>query len=97
MLETILLLISFFTIFTIGILFERYILQQADQKKPVDFFNKQKDIKNNTSNISIDSSKVVLDIKKNNVEKHYDELGKKTKTKDNTQSAISKLKNMKGR
>jgi hypothetical protein len=44
---------------------------------------------------SIDSSKVVIDIKTEGMEKKYDSLGETTQSTENISNSINKLKNMK--
>lgn len=49
-----------------------------------------------TNKVSIDDTKVVIDIKTSNLEKKYDSLGDIKQTNENISSSINKLKNMKG-
>jgi hypothetical protein len=49
-----------------------------------------------TTNISIDSTKIVTKIDTNNLEKKYDHLGEKKSSQENIENSVSKLKNMKG-
>ena len=46
--------------------------------------------------ISIDNTKVVVDIKTEGLEKKYDSLGDVKNTQENISGSINKLKNMKG-
>jgi|LakMenE27Jul10ns_1017307.scaffolds.fasta_scaffold00295_2 hypothetical protein len=64
------------------------------QNKPKSFFDKES-ISDNQK-ITIDNSKVVTEIKTDNLEKKYDQLGTTTQSTENISSAINKLKNMKG-
>lgn len=62
------------------------------------FFEKQKE--NNKQEkrkkIEIDNTKVVLDIKTDNLEKKFDKLGTSSKSKNDIKSSINKLKSMRG-
>ena len=62
--------------------------------KPKSFFDKSED--NIGQKITIDSSKVITDIKTDSLEKKYDQLGTTVNSDENISSAINKLKNMKG-
>ena len=65
--------------------------------KPKSFFTKEKEQQGSVLNkIDIDTKRVVTDIKTNNLEKKYDQLGTTTQSNENISSAINKLKNMKG-
>jgi hypothetical protein len=64
------------------------------QNKPKSFF--EKEIINDNQKITIDNSKVVTEIKTDNLEKKYDQLGTTVESNENISSAINKLKNMKG-
>lgn len=67
------------------------------QEKNVSFFDKQKiDQKESSKKIDIDSSKVVIDIKTDNLEKKYDSLGDTKQSQEKISTAINKLKNMRG-
>lgn len=67
------------------------------QEKNVSFFNKQKiEQQKESKKIDIDSSKVVIDIKTDNLEKKYDSLGDTKKSQEQISTAINKLKNMRG-
>ena len=89
--------------FTFGIFFERYVISRkelsAQSSAQVDFFSKEKGRSvglKDYSDISIDDSKIVVDINTNNIETKHEGLGKTTESIDNTQSAVNKLKKMKG-
>lgn len=64
---------------------------------PRNFFKEQaKELKNIDNSISIDDTKVVLNIDTNNLEKKYQELTKTTTHKNDISNSVNKLKNMKG-
>jgi|SaaInlV_125m_DNA_1040241.scaffolds.fasta_scaffold44905_2 hypothetical protein len=94
--------ISYLFVFTMGFVGGVYVTKtNASSDKPRSFFDKQKEIEQERKHnaINIDDTKVVLDkhIATDSLEKKFDSLGKTKTSKDNTQSAISKLKNMKGK
>lgn len=62
------------------------------------FFDKQRASKkeDKRKQISIDDTKVVLDIKTDNLEKKFDKLGTNSKSKNDIKSSINKLKSMRG-
>ena len=60
--------------------------------RPKNFFD---DKVVNNKKISIDSTKVVTDIKTDNLEKKYESLGEFKQSEDNISGSISKLKNLK--
>lgn len=62
--------------------------------RPKSFFDNNKDPI--STKIAIDDTKVVTDIKTDNLEKKYDQLGTTVQSTENISSAINKLKNMKG-
>jgi hypothetical protein len=66
------------------------------QEKNVSFFDKQKIDQKESKKIDIDSSKVVIDIKTDNLEKKYDSLGDTKQSQEQISTAINKLKNMRG-
>lgn len=85
-------------IFIAGILFHKYILDNTNNSyiKPKSFFDNNKEDSDNS--ISIDDTKVVLAVNTDNMEKKFSkDLGESKVSKNNTMSAINKLKNMKGR
>ena len=94
--------ISYLFVFTMGFVGGVYVTKtNASSDKPRSFFDKQKEIEQERKHnaINIDDTKVVLNkhIATDRLEKKFDSLGKTKTSKDNTQSAISKLKNMKGK
>ena len=94
--------ISYLFVFTMGFVGGVYVSKtNASSDKPQSFFDKQKEVEQERKHnaINIDDTKVVLDkhIATDNLEKKFDSLGKTKTSKDNTQSAISKLKSMKGK
>ena len=98
MLDTLLVFCLLIIIFSSGILFEKYLLNKNSHKN-IDFFTKE-DRNNNTkkhNSIDIDDTKIVMGLQTSHMEAKHKELGQTVEYKDNTQSAISKLKNMKGR
>jgi hypothetical protein len=100
MLEQSLFFIVLLSIFIAGILFDKYILNNniQDYYKPESFFTKQRNSdKVYKNNIEIDDKKIVMGVETVNMESKHDGLGKTTESKDNTQSAINKLKSMKGK
>tara|TARA_B100002019_G_C21274529_1_gene604524 strand:- start:2895 stop:3194 length:300 start_codon:yes stop_codon:yes gene_type:complete len=99
MLDTILVFLLLIIIFSSGILFEKYLLNKNNHNKNMDFFTKEdrKSANQKQNAISIDDTKIVMGLQTSNMEAKHKELGQTTESKDNTQSAISKLKNMKGR
>jgi hypothetical protein len=102
MIEHIVCFALLLSIFITGILFDRYLLNNYSVKheKPADFFSKQRKeegMSNLANKINIDDKKIVMGVETVNMESKHDGLGKTTESKDNTQSAINKLKNMKGK
>lgn len=80
----------------LGILLGRYVLSPnapMQSTKHKSFFDHSEVIKE----ISIDDTKVVLDINTNNLEKKFTEISKSTETENTIKSSIDKLKNMKGK
>lgn len=100
MLEQMMVFILLFMMFIGGILFEKYILNSRNiqySDKPKSFFDKNQTQGNTPMKIDIDDKKIVLGVSTDSMSKSSKELGNTTSKKDNTQSAISKLKNMKGK
>lgn len=100
--EVPLYVISYLFVFTMGFVGGVYVSKNnASSDRPRSFFDKQKEVEQARKHnaISIDDTKVVLDkhIATDSLEKKFDSLGKTKTSKDNTQSAISKLKSMKGK
>lgn len=61
------------------------------EDRPQSFFNDNK----TKSKINIDATKVVTDIKTDQLEKKYEQLGEIKSSNENISSSINKLKNMK--
>lgn len=100
MLEQMMVFILLFLMFTVGILFEKYILNKNNidnSQKPKSFFDKNSKEESKSSKIDINDKKIVLGVSTDSMSKSSKELGSTTSKKDNTQSAINKLKNMKGK
>lgn len=96
-----LIIISILVILNILSFICGYILAKVTSNSGV--YNSQqtgsinKTIKNQPLNrVIIDDTKYVTDIKTDNLEKKYDQLGDTKQSSDNIDSAINKLKNMKG-
>jgi hypothetical protein len=88
------LIILCVNIFIAGYLIgKNYTTKNTDA--PQSFLKNQK---NNTSNktINIDETKYVGNIKTDNIEKKYNSLGETVQSTDKIDSAVNKLKNMKG-
>lgn len=98
MIDQILIFILLLLLFIAGILFDRYVLlgHSVSIDKSKSFFDKQKDLKSTTT-IDINSDKIVLGVNTDGLSGGPQELGATVKTKNDTQLAINKLKNMKGR
>jgi len=91
----------FFIVFAVGYLLGKIssnnFIVQSDQQKPKSFFRKEKeDDQNSSKSPSIDSTKFVVNIKTDGMEKKYDSLGETKVSSENISNSISKLKNMKG-
>jgi hypothetical protein len=86
----IVVLITFHTFF-IGYILGK--LKKDNTIIPQSFLKTTNPNKNNT--ISIDTKKVVTDIKTDNLEKKYDSLGDIKTTKENISESVNKLKNLK--
>lgn len=100
MLEQMMVFILLFLMFTIGILFEKYILNKNNidnSQKPKSFFDKNNKEGQKSVKIDINDKKIVLGVSTDSMSKSNKELGNTTSKKDNTQTAINKLKNMKGK
>jgi hypothetical protein len=63
------------------------------EHRPKNFFDNTVITKNNK--ISIDSTKVVTDIRTDNLEKKYESLGEIKNSEDSISESINKLKNLK--
>jgi len=93
-----LVLLIIATIFIISFLIG-YLCGQLKQingvynNKPKSFFDQKQ---NQSAKISIDDTKYVTDINTNNLEKKYDQLGDTKNSDQKIDSAVNKLKNMKG-
>ena len=90
----IILLLLNIVFFLLGYFFGRLNNQNGvyhTQGKSQSFFDKQK---TQDKKIDIDSSKIVIDIKTENLEKKYESLGDTKQSQDKISSAINKLKNI---
>ena len=90
------LLPTLICVFLTGYLLGRHSIQSGvinTNQKPVSFFKQTEDKKQ--QEISIDSSKVVTDIKTDNLEKKYESLGEIKKSDEDISQSINKLKNIK--
>ena len=100
MIEQMMVFILLFLMFTFGIFFEKYILNKNNighSQKPESFFDKNSKQQEKSVKIDINDKKIVLGVSTDSMSKSSKELGSTTSKKDNTQSAINKLKNMKGK
>ena len=82
--------------FMLGYLWCKSTIVGQVEDKPASFF------KNNSlqktaapSKIEIDSTKFIVDIKTDNLQKKFDNLGETKQSEENIQSSVNKLKNMK--
>jgi hypothetical protein len=84
-------------VFLLGLFMGKgYSSQSNIGTQPVSFRNKQKLIDNNPKEINIDNSKYVTNINTDTLEKKYETLGDITTSKEQINTSISKLKNLKG-
>ena len=100
MLDQLIVCVLLLFVFISGIVFDRYILnnQTKEYEKPESFFSKQRNSeKVYKNNIEIDDKKIVMGVETVNMESKHDGLGTTKESQDNTQSAINKLKSMKGK
>lgn len=76
-----------------------YIFGRFSSNKGVDYIN-QSNIKNTKKQkqtiVNIDDTKFVTDIKTDNLEKKYDQLGEVKHSQDKIGESVNKLKSMKG-
>jgi hypothetical protein len=83
--------------FIIGYLFGVFIkCSGVSNNNPKSFFSQNKqntEIEKN--NLSIDDKKFVVDIKTDNLERKYENLGDIKKTQENISDSVNKLKNLK--
>jgi formate dehydrogenase assembly factor FdhD len=75
-----------------------YLINSQGISRPSEIFNTKQQSKNdiNKKSIEIDTTKVVLDIKTDNLEKKYNNIAESQITQTNIGSSINKLKNLKG-
>ena len=66
-------------------------------QKPESFLKNQGQKKQNSNQLSIDDTKVVLKIDTGGMEKKFSDIGKTKVAQDDISSAVNKLKNMKGK
>lgn len=96
-----LFVVLFFVVFAIGFVLGKISSNtgviQYKESKPKSFFDKEKEDSQEKSGApSIDSSKFVVNIKTDGMEKKYNSLGETKVSNENISNSISKLKNMKG-
>jgi hypothetical protein len=96
----VLFLISYIIIFLLGILVGRLLSFNGVYKnESIQTTNKTLSSivnKDTGQTISIDSSKFVVDIKTDGLEKKYQQLGDVKESQETIDSSVNKLKNMKG-
>lgn len=91
----IILLVLIFFAFILGLLCGKILTNNSQSNNASQsFFTKQKE-QTTKQNISIDETKYVIDIKTDNLEKKYDNLGDTKQSKEHISSSIDKLKNLK--
>lgn len=84
------------TSFMLGYLWCKSTIRGQVEDSPVSFFKANSLSKSAApSKIEIDSSKFVVDIKTDNLQKKFDNLGETKQSEENIQSSVNKLKNMK--
>lgn len=81
----------------VGFLFGQRFHKNSIEEKPVSFFKQQKEHAKtiDKSTIDIDSTKHVVKIKTDDLEKKYEDMGNKQTTSENITGSINKLKNLK--
>lgn len=94
-------IVLFFIVFAVGYVLGKISstngVIQYGSTKPKSFFDKEKDDSlDNSKTPLIDSSKFVVNIKTDGMEKKYQSLGETKTSNENISNSISKLKNMKG-
>ena len=72
------------------------VLNEADNRKPIGFFDKNNTVQKVKQHITIDDTKVVTEIDTKGLEKKYNKLGDIKESSENIGNSINKLKNMKG-
>jgi hypothetical protein len=90
----ILIIINIFSVcigYILGKMHQIYGVNSIAQK-PISFFTKD----DNKTKVSIDDTKYVINIKTENLEKKYENLGEVKKTSENISQSVNKLKNLKG-
>jgi hypothetical protein len=93
----VLFLISYIIIFLLGILVGRLLSFNGVYKnEPITKTISSIVNKNTGQPISIDTSKFVVDIKTDGLEKKYEQLGEIKQSQETIASSVNKLKNMKG-
>lgn len=96
----VLFLISYIIIFLLGILVGRLLsfngVYRNESIQPISKTLSSIVSKETGQAISIDSSKFVVDIKTDGLEKKYQQLGDIKESEDTISSSVNKLKNMKG-
>lgn len=93
----VLFLISYIIIFLLGLLVGRLLSFNGVYKnEPITKTLSSIVNKNTGQPISIDTSKFVVDIKTDGLEKKYEQLGDVKESQETISSSVNKLKNMKG-
>lgn len=82
--------------FMLGYLWCKSIIGSEVEDKPVSFFKDNSLQKTAApSKIEIDSTKFVVDINTDSLQKKFDSLGETKQSEENIRSSVNKLKNMK--
>lgn len=92
------LIVSYFIVFSIGILVGYYYCSTSSYKDNNTSFlrtNSQYQDKTHSKSLSIDERKVVLGLDTDGLDKKYKILGSTKQSNDNISSSVNKLKNMK--
>lgn len=90
----ILLLLNLFS-FLLGYLYGNRSIVNHEQDIKYHNKNSQAILKNKTSNITIDDTKIITKIDTSDLEKKYDQLGDNKSSQDSISSSVNKLKNIK--
>jgi hypothetical protein len=98
-LEILLIITLAIVIFSLGLYVGRFIAnsQAGSQDSPKGFLKTQGKPNNNSSSIEIDSTKVVLKVDTEGMEKKFDKITESKSVKNDISSSVNKLKSMKGK
>lgn len=88
--------VSYIIVLSIGFIMGKYLLINNEASNS-GFRKSTKQQNLVPNNISIDDTKVVLDIQTNNLEKKFTNIAKTLEKDNDIQSSVNKLKNMKGK